>query len=311
MAASFVETNSATKELGFSPKHGVNWSDYLTYRPIYPKSFFERIYGYHAQKPKAQWSVAHDVGAGCGIVSATLAARFDSVIVSDPNDGYVNLARKLLVEEALLPESKFTFLQEPAEKSSVESGTVYLITACECLHWTTPDAAIGEFGRELVAGGTLAITYYTRPLIEGSERVQEAWRALWIEHFEKARGQVFKDAYVIANTGFEALEFPEEEWESVERVYINAQGSIDAFAVNDLMGESRVKEGEEIIWVEGDEDWSDVKGIEWLKGYVATWAPLIPESDIQGAWDEVELALGGKEVKIRTPVVMIFATRRA
>ncbi|KAI0152450.1 S-adenosyl-L-methionine-dependent methyltransferase [Hypoxylon sp. NC0597] len=306
-----TETSSMAKELGFSPKQGVNWSNYLVYRPIYPTSFFERIYHYHAQKPGASWSIAHDVGAGCGIVSRTLAARFGSVIVSDPNDGYVTLARKLLVEEALLPESKFKFLQEPAEKSSVESGTVDLITACECLHWTTPDAAIKEFNRELKAGGTLAVTYYSRPLIEGSERAQEAWKAFWAEHWKKAQGKAIEDACRIANTGFENVEFPEQDWEIVKRIYINTRGNINAFAVNDLTSESKIKESEEQVWVEGDEDWSDVKGIQWFKGYVSTWAPSVPESDIQGAWDDLELALEGKQVKIRTPVAMIFATKKA
>ncbi|OTA96075.1 hypothetical protein M434DRAFT_151574 [Hypoxylon sp. CO27-5] len=298
------------KELGFSSKQGVNWSNYLIYRPTYPTSFFERIYDYHAQKPGASWYIAHDVGAGCGVVSKTLAARFDSVIVSDPNDGYVTLARKLLVEEALLPESKFKFLQEPAEKSSLESDTVDLITACECLHWTTPDTAIKEFGRELKTGGTLAISYYSRPLIEGSEQVQEAWKALWAEHWKRAQHTAIKDACQIANTGFENVEFPEEEWEGVKRIYINTQGDVNAFAVNDLRSESKVKEGEEQVWIEGDEDWSDVKGIQWFKGYVGTWAPFIPEPDIQGTWDDLELALEGKQVKIRTPVAMILATKK-
>ncbi|KAI1409584.1 S-adenosyl-L-methionine-dependent methyltransferase [Hypoxylon sp. FL1857] len=314
MTASLVskpETNDPIRELGFSSKHGVNWSNYLAYRPIYPTSFFERIYDYHAQKPGALWLTAHDVGAGCGIVSATLATRFSSVIVSDPNDGYVALARKLLIEESSLPESKFKFRQEPAEKSTVESGVVDLITACECLHWTTPDVAIREFGRELRAGGTLAITYYSRPLMEGRERVQEAWKAVWAAHSRKSQDKIFNDAYRIANAGFETFGFPEEEWETVKRVYINTQGNVSAFAVNGLIGERRVKEHEEKIWIEGDKDWSDMKGIEWLKGYIGTWAPFIPESDIQEAWDELELALEGKQVKVRTPVVMILATKRA
>ncbi|KAL9627347.1 MAG: hypothetical protein Q9164_007632, partial [Protoblastenia rupestris] len=155
MLVSNTETTAPAKELGFSVKQGVNWSNYLAYRPIYPASFFDRIYGYHSQKSQAAWSVAHDVGAGCGIVSSTLASRFNSAIVSDPNDGYVTLARKTLVEESFIPESKFRFLQEGAEKSSVESGTVDLVAACECIHWTDTDVAIKEFGRELKAGGTL------------------------------------------------------------------------------------------------------------------------------------------------------------
>ncbi|KAL7620202.1 hypothetical protein AAE478_009195 [Parahypoxylon ruwenzoriense] len=314
MAASLVSAPVATapvKEPGFSVSQGVNWTDYLTFRPIYPASFFKRIYDYHTQKPGATLSVAHDIGAGCGIVSSTLATRFDTVIVSDPNDGYAALARNLLVEQASLSESKFRFLQEPAEKSSVESETVDMITACECIHWTNSNAAIRELGRELKPGGTLAITYYTRPLIEASERAKKAWKALWDAFMERTQGELFDNAFPMSNTGFEHLEFPEKEWESVKRVYINAEGSVDAFTMDDRIGESKVKEVEERVWVEDDKDWHHRHGIEWFKGYLATWVPRIPESDIQEVWDELELALEGKHVKTKTPVVMIFATKKA
>ncbi|KAI1776947.1 S-adenosyl-L-methionine-dependent methyltransferase [Hypoxylon cercidicola] len=311
--ASMAEPTSdtPTKELGFSISQGVNWSNYIAYRPIYPTSFFERIYSYHAQKPGAAWSVAHDVGAGCGIVSSTLATRFDRVVVSDPNDGYAALARKLLVEEASLPESKFRFLQETAEKSSVESGTVDLVTACECIHWTTPDVAIEEFGRQLRPGGTLVITYYTRPLIEAGERAVKAWLALWAALSQRSRGALYDKAYCVGNSGLESLEFPEGEWETVKRVYINAHGSLEAFEVNDLVGGSKVKEGEERVWVEDDEDWCHMHGIEWFKAYFVTWMPSTPVAELQGFWDELEVALEGKQVKTRTPLVMVFATKRA
>ncbi|KAI1292696.1 hypothetical protein F5Y03DRAFT_375381 [Xylaria venustula] len=127
---------SENEEFGFSAHHRISWSEYMRYRPIYPDSFFRRIYEYYGGSPGACWSTAHDVGAGNGIVSSNLATKFDHVVVSDPNDGYNETARELLDEKSGLPESKFVFLKEPAEHSSVEAGTVDLITACECMHWT-------------------------------------------------------------------------------------------------------------------------------------------------------------------------------
>ncbi|KAI0889022.1 S-adenosyl-L-methionine-dependent methyltransferase [Annulohypoxylon maeteangense] len=303
--------NVSVNELGFSPKQGVNWSNYLVYRPVYQTSFFKRIFDYHAEKPGATWTVGHDIGAGCGIVSFTLAIHFDSVIISDPNDGYVTLAKKLLIEEASLPESKFTFLQETAEETSVDSGTIDLIAACECIQWTNPKAAISEFSRQLKAGGTLAITYYARPLIDGNERVQNAWKGVWGAHSKKAQGEVFDRAFRTINTALENIEFPEGEWEAIKRVYINARGDVNAFVMNNLVDERKVKEKEEKIWVEDDEEWVGMKDIEWFKAYLATWVPYIPEAEMQDVWDELELALEGKKARIRTPVVMIFATRRA
>ncbi|KAK4673961.1 hypothetical protein QC763_0019400 [Podospora pseudopauciseta] len=311
--ATVLETNkpAPAAEPGFSVKEGANWSEYLSFRPVYPQSFFGRIYEYHFQKPQATSTTAQDIGAGCGIVSSNLASRFNKVIVSDPNDGYTTLARKLLVEQSRLPASKFTFLQEGAEKSSVQSGTVDLVTACEMMHWTNVDVAVKEFGRVLKAGGTLAITYYTVPRIVGNEPAQKIWRQIWRAYAERAQGELYDHAFGIVNSGFQCIGLPEAEWGSVKRVYINSGGSTVPFQIDDRLAESRVRGDEEAIWLEGDKDWYDEQGLDWLKGYLATWVPRIPEADIQDLWDALEAALNGKKASLETPLVLIFATKKA
>ncbi|KAJ5170575.1 uncharacterized protein N7500_003358 [Penicillium coprophilum] len=284
-----------TREYGFNPSQGVNWSDYLTFRPLYPPSFFEEVFTYHSKKPHSSWSLAQDVGAGCGIVSSSLAPRFGKVIVSDPNDGYTALARSLLVEESRLSESRFCFLQESAEMSSVKSGSVDLLMACECIHWTRPEFAIREFARELVPGGTLVITHYHYPRIVGNERAQQAWKAVCAFYADGVNDPMLDHALKILNSGTEALEFPVEDWEAVKRLYVNAQGSIKAFRINDRVGESQVKDGEEIVWEEDNVDWMDEQDCAWFKGYASTWTkPRVSESDINPLWDEMERAFGGK-----------------
>ena len=305
-----TKSTAEIKELGFSISQGVNWSKYLAYRPVYPTSYFERIYDYHSQKSQPTWSVAHDVGAGCGIASAALSSRFTNVIVSDPNDGYVTLARQILVEESSLPESKFRFLQESAEKSSVNSESVDLVTACECMHWMDTDAAIKELGRELKPGGTLAITHYSLPRIVGNEGAQSAWTLIWDFWSSKARSELYARAFRVANTGYDALEFPRSNWEMVKRVYVNAKGNIKAFVINDMIGKSKVKESEEKVWIEDDEDWHYMQGIDWLKEYVGTWVPRTPESEMQDLWNELESALEGNKIKIEFPVVIVLASKR-
>ncbi|KAI5920089.1 S-adenosyl-L-methionine-dependent methyltransferase [Camillea tinctor] len=168
-----------TGEFGFSASEGADWSRYLTYRPIYPPSFYSRIFDYHAGKldPRVGWDVAHDVGAGCGIVASTLASRFQTVVVSDPNEGYTELARRLLVEEAPSPkpEKRFRFVRERAEDArSVQDGSVDLVAACESIQWTDTRAAIAEFARQLRVGGTLVVTFYSRPKIAGDEGAARA-----------------------------------------------------------------------------------------------------------------------------------------
>jgi len=301
---------------GFSTSEGANWSEYLAFRPVYPASFFNRIYEYHFQKAPQPTTSGHsttaqDIGAGCGIVSSGLASRFDNIIVSDPNDGYTALARRLLVEQSGLAASKFTFLQEGAEKSSVASGTVDLITACEMMHWTDTAVAVREFGRVLKAGGSLVLTYYTVPRIVGNEAAQAIWRRIWREYASRAQGELYDHAFGIVNSAFQCIALPEDSWEGVKRVYINTGGSTVPFQIDDRLEESRVGEGEDAVWVEGDRDWYDVQGMDWLKGYLATWVPRIPESDIQELWDGLAAALGGEPANLETPLVMIFATKKA
>ncbi|CAG7931839.1 unnamed protein product [Penicillium olsonii] len=300
---------SPQKQFGFS---GVDWSSYIKFRPIYPASFFQNIFAYHAQKTTAAWSTAHDVGAGCGIVSAGLAPHFNNLVVSDPNEGYATLARKILVEESRLPESRLKFLRESAEDSSLEPASVDLITACECIHWTRPDVAIKGFARELRPGGSLLISLYTRPRIVNNDRAQRAWKAIFKFYTERVKSPLLDHALRILNSGTEAWEFPEEDWESVKRVYLNAEGSIDAFKLNDLVVASKVKEGEETIWTENVEEWTDEQDMSWFRGYAATWSkPDVAEDEVQPLWDEMEQALDGKKAKIATPVALAFATRRS
>lgn len=229
--------------------------------------------------------------------------------MSDPNDGYTTLARKLLVEKSGISASQLTFLQEGAEKSSVPSGTVDLITACEMMHWTNTDSAIQEFGRQLRTGGTLALTYYTVPRIVDNEPAQKIWRSIWRAYGDRAKGDLYDHAFGIVNSGFQSIGFPDAGWKDVKRVYINTGGSIDLFKIDDRLGKSRVKANEEAVWEEGDKDWRDVQGLDWLKGYLATWVPRIPESEIQHLWDALESALGGGKANLETPIVLVFATK--
>ncbi|KAI1640864.1 S-adenosyl-L-methionine-dependent methyltransferase [Biscogniauxia mediterranea] len=309
-----------TSEFGYSVSQGADWSRYLTYRPIYPPSFFARIYAYHAQKQQqlrggGGWSVAHDVGAGCGIVAAGLASRFERVVVSDPNEGYTELARTLLLvgESSSLPEeeAKFRFLRERAEGgSSVAAASVDLVAACECIQWTDADAAVAEFARQLRPGGTLAVTFYSRPNVVGHGEAAAAWGAL-LRARAPHEGPEYDAPYRIGNSGLDCLRFPAEDWVDVKRMYFNARGSTEAFVLDDRVGEARVGEGEEQVWIENEKDWCDVHGIDWFKGFFSTWLPHIPESKLRGLWDDFERALGGQKVSTEIPLVMIFATKKA
>ena len=231
--------------------------------------------------------------------------------MSDPNEGYAALGHKILGEELGIPESKLSFLQESAEKSSVTSGTIDLVAACQMLHWTDPDAAVDEFHRQLKPGGTLAITAYTRPRILGNPAAQRAWRGIFAAHAKGigARGDLYLRALRNGNSAFESVGFPEGKWREVRRVYINSGGTLEAFRIDERVGESKVGPGEERIWKDGDQDWMDLKRIDWLRGYFSTWIPLVSEEETRHLWEDLEASLDGQEVAMETPVVMILATK--
>lgn len=109
--------------------------------------------------------MAHDIGAGAGIASQELANKFKKVVVSDLNKTYVEIASERLTQDFNPPKARFRFLQEPAEKSSVETGSVDPIAICEAIHWTDVQATVKEVTRQLKSGGTVAISLYTRPYI--------------------------------------------------------------------------------------------------------------------------------------------------
>jgi trans-aconitate 3-methyltransferase len=153
-------TTSTEEKPGFSAP-GFSWTEYIKYRSLYPPSFFERIYDYHTAHSNT-WETAHDVGAGAGIASQNLATRFETVILSDPNDDYVDIAVTRLTTEFGFPQSKFKLLQEGAEKSSLGDGEVDLVICCEAIHWTDILRSMGEFARQLKKGGTFAISVYGR-----------------------------------------------------------------------------------------------------------------------------------------------------
>jgi Methyltransferase domain len=98
-----------------------------------------------------------------GIASQELATKFQTIIVSDPNDGYANIAAKRITKAFGLAEKMFRFLQESAEKSFVGDASVDLLVICEAIHWTDIPRAMEEFARQLKKGGTIAIQCVWKP----------------------------------------------------------------------------------------------------------------------------------------------------
>ncbi|KAG9234295.1 S-adenosyl-L-methionine-dependent methyltransferase [Amylocarpus encephaloides] len=304
------EPATQAEQPGFSAP-GFCWADYIEHRPMYPTSFWERVYTYHAQSSN-NWGIAHDVGAGAGIASEELANRFQHVIVSDPNDGYVDIASRRLRRFGF-PPNKFAFLQEGAEESSVRSQKVDLLTICEAWHWTDVPRAMDSFARQVKPGGTLAISFYGMPQFIGNERAQRVWDEIidiWAHRLHKVGG-ILERGVRYMSAGLDAVPLSSKYWEpGAKRITIDTGCKMKPLSMNLNIAPKGIGGSDMLELVENDRDWLYKKDIVWLKGFFATLLPRVMEEEIQELWTEVESAVDGGEFVISWPLEQVLATRR-
>ncbi|KAL4874340.1 S-adenosyl-L-methionine-dependent methyltransferase [Aspergillus karnatakaensis] len=325
MALQSSHTDPNQKALGFQGQ-GFDWAQYVKYRPVYPASFYSRLYSYHRSSSELNtFNTAHDVGAGAGIVSEHLARQFKNVIVSEPNNDFLAIAKSRL---ALLFPGKenaaaLTFHAERAENSSVMSATVELITISEALHWTDIPATIAEFSRQLKPHGTLCIVHYGPIWILDNVAAQTAWEGLFSDVVRKLFSrpgesmEVYRRSTRVMATGFDNVVFPASDWrEGVKRIFTNTGGDRKKLGFareceeeEDAVG---VAEGQDQrVFVEDDEDWI-VRDCDltWLQSTFTSYVPGKKVEDDLARWEEMERALGGKTVTVAWPSVVILATKR-
>lgn len=292
------------------------WEEYIKHRPLYPPSYYNRIYKYHSQHSD-KWDVAHDVGTGPGIISQELANKFKHVIASDPNEGYVDIACDRLTNEFGFPKSQFTFLQESAEKSSVEDGTVDLLIMAQAMHFTDVEAAMESFARQVKSGGTVAISFYSRAYFANNPKAQAAFDKIWDTWTGKlvGMGGLLARTLQYTDSTFDIVPFPTKFWEpGAKRILINARGNEHPIRMspnNRVPFESRVGK-DDVREFEIDDAWTDAKDFPWLKDLFKSVLPNIPEEEVNGFWKEVEEAVGGadKPIEVYYPAVQLLATRK-
>jgi SAM-dependent methyltransferase len=312
-------TQDDNKALGFEVD-GFDWKQYISHRPTYPPSFYEKIYAHHAALNGNVFEVAHDVGAGPGIVAQQLASKFDKVIVSDPNSSYLNVAKHRLYSDT---SSKFEFLTERAEESSVASGTVDLVVISMSIHWTDVTAAVNEFARQLKRGGTLYIVNYAFCTILDNPKADALLRDIvmdYVDQFQEKPAEakaIINRALKTLSCGFDNVGFDEQVWEGIRRVFVNGEGDNRKlepparFKVD--TGAVEIGENEERVFEEGAEAWfMEGCNLEWFKQAFASFEFGGKVDDSKKKWMELEDILGGKDQKWRVvwPSVHIFATKR-
>ncbi|QRW06586.1 methyltransferase domain protein [Ceratobasidium sp. AG-Ba] len=162
-------------------KSTFNAASYASFRPTYPKSLYDFIYGYHAQSGRAGWDKVVDLGCGTGSGSVlrlmanayrvlgqatvVVAERFRQAVGCDPSPGMVENARSAVER---MDKNKPTFEVSPAEKLSfLKDESVDMAIAAQAAHWFDYKQLFPELARVLKPGGTVAIWNYNELRFKG------------------------------------------------------------------------------------------------------------------------------------------------
>jgi SAM-dependent methyltransferase len=136
---------------------------YARYRPDYPEDYVDYL---KKATGLAEGHAVADVGSGTGILSAQLLARGLKVFAVEPNaDMRETAERRLGAEPAIVS------VCGKAENTTLEEGSVGLVTAAQAFHWFDRDGFGKECRRILMPGAKVALVWNSREL--GSPVVQE------------------------------------------------------------------------------------------------------------------------------------------
>lgn len=124
---------------------------YVKYRPHYPGELFSFLSSL-TNEHKLAW----DCGTGNGQAATGLAKFYDRIIATDPSAQQIGNC---------LPNEKVTYLVEKAEQSSLQTGSVDLLTIANALHWFDFESFYKEANRVLKPNGVIAAWAYALPKI--------------------------------------------------------------------------------------------------------------------------------------------------
>jgi ubiquinone/menaquinone biosynthesis C-methylase UbiE len=128
--------------------------DYKKYRPSYPS----RVISFLIEKCSlSSSSTIADIGSGTGIFTKQLLEKGFTVKSVEPNESMRKQA-----EDDLSSFSKFESINGCAENTTLESGSIDLITCCQSFHWFDHDKCKVEFQRITKGDGWVALIWNER-----------------------------------------------------------------------------------------------------------------------------------------------------
>ncbi|KAL2161818.1 hypothetical protein VTH06DRAFT_7602 [Thermothelomyces fergusii] len=312
------------------------WTEYVVSRPKIPRAFFDIIHEYHKTHGDPRSNIAHDVGTGPGNTAASLLPYFRHVVGSDINQTALDVAAKLVPDDL---RSRLTFVHAAAETVADDGvlgpelgggGNTDLVLAGECVPLLDVPRAIAAFGRLLRPGGTLAISFYGRPVFTSGPdpaRLDALYgrAASAISSFFQPAGDALALQSSLATSRALAsrlnnVALPAAEWDQVVRYHWNPDVPL-CFSDPDPRsagGEpvDRRSDGEVTHEIVDRTWWRQEWDADRIRAFLASVYPGYADragsvrAEIERVFDEIREALGGAKAAVSFAVVLILATKK-
>ncbi|WP_088187186.1 class I SAM-dependent methyltransferase [Desulfosporosinus sp. FKA] len=138
-------------------------SDYIKYRPTYPKEFINYL---ENELGFSKNSVIADIGAGTGILSNLLADKVKKIYAVEPNYNMRSACK-----EYCQGFNNFTTVDGSAEETGLPNYSVDFITVAQAFHWFDRDKSKIEFNRILRPNGKVVLVWNSR--VTGNTFIKE------------------------------------------------------------------------------------------------------------------------------------------
>ena len=294
------------------------WEDYVKGRPHIPQSYFDSIFDYHQQNGGA-FGTAHDVGAGPGNHSPRLVNKFSHVIVSDPWESNIQVAKSHLADQC-------TFMISSLEDSikNLPAQSVDLVFCQSMWHYTRAEA-IDAVAHQLKPGGTLAISMAGFPVFT-DPKVWDIWTRMFrltVANEVNKRGGpygIVRRPMRIQLSQLDCVELSQQNFKpgaqrikmkdplGPERDYVR-EALLPKEFEDDMPHWSEIGDTDVVVYREVTEEWRFKANYQGLRDIVKTYPQNFEAEEQLKLWGEMKALLGDGETEGVWPYSLVLATR--
>ncbi len=175
---------------------------YSTYRPRYPKALFEYLVSLCYRCDRV-W----DCATGSGQVAMSLVPYFQEIIATDASTSQI---------ENAATHPQIYYRVEPAEKTTIETSSLDLITVAQALHWFDRQRFYREAQRVLKPRGFIAVwCYQLLSISEAIDSIIEEYYHQIVGNYWPVERKLIEEEYRSINFPFEEIDPPQFKMEAM------------------------------------------------------------------------------------------------